>query len=98
MGRNGEVHVHYIDASGQPMRVMGMKEMSIRLGDGEFTQHPVIMVEGLPMEVLLGMDFILHNGCILYPAAGEIVVRSKPGMTLPLQGKNADSEEMYHSV
>ena len=73
-----------IDASGHPMRVMGMKMTSIRLGDGEFT-HPVIVVEGLPMEVLLGMDFILQNGCVLDPAEGKIIVRSKPGMTL--QGK-----------
>ena len=75
-----------IDASGHPMRVMGMKMMSIRLGDGEFT-HPVIVVEGLPMEALLGMDFILQNGCVLDPAEGKIIVRSKPGMTLTLQGK-----------
>ena len=68
------------------MRVMGKKVASIRLGDGEFT-HPVIVVEGLPMEALLGMDFILKNGCVLDPAAGKIVVRSKPGMTLPVQGK-----------
>ena len=40
-----------IDASGYPMRVMGMKVTSLRLGDGEFT-HPVIVVEGSPMEAL----------------------------------------------
>ena len=75
-----------IDASGHPMRVVGMKVASIRLGNGEFT-HPVIVVEGLPMEALLGMDFIVLNGCVLDPAEGKIVVRSKPGMTLPLEGK-----------
>ena len=82
MGRNREL----IDASGHPMRVMGMKMTSIRLGDGEFT-HPVIVVEGLPMEALLGIDFILQNGCVLDPAEGKIIVRSKAGMTLTLQGK-----------
>ncbi|KAL5502934.1 hypothetical protein EMCRGX_G009794 [Ephydatia muelleri] len=65
---------------------MGMKMTSIRLGDGEFT-HPVIVVEGLPMEALLGIDFILQNGCVLDPAEGKIIVRSKAGMTLTLQGK-----------
>ena len=73
-----------VDASGNLMRVMGTKVASIRLGEGEFT-HPVIVVDKLPMEALLGMDFILQNGCILDPAAGKIRVRSKPGMTLPLQ-------------
>ena len=82
-----------IDASGHPMRVMGMKVTSIRLGDGEFT-HPVIVVEGLPMEAHLGMDFILQNGCVLDPAAGKIVVGSKPGMTLPLQGKAPKCDTM----
>ena len=85
-----------IDASGHPMRVMGMKVTSLRLGDGEFT-HPVIVVEGSPMEALLGMDFILQNGCVLDLAAGKIVVRSKPGKTLPLQGK-APKCGMHHCV
>ena len=39
------------------------------------------------MEALLGMDFILQNGFVLDPTAGKIVVRSKPGITLQLQGK-----------
>ena len=45
-----------IDASGHPMRVMGIKMTSIRLGDGEFT-HPVIVVEGIPNGGALGDGF-----------------------------------------
>ena len=61
------------------MKVIGMKEVIITLGEGEFTRA---VVDDLPMEALLGMDFILLNECILDPAKGRMEIRSKQGMTV----------------
>ena len=43
------------------------KECSNKTGQEEF-HHPVIVVDKLPMEELLGLDFIQVHGCVLDPA------------------------------
>ena len=77
-------------ASGEPLVVKGARNAVIRLGREEF-HHPVIVVDKLPMEALLVLDFIQAHGCVLDPAQGDCFVKSR-GVTLPLQQKQKCSE------
>ena len=85
-----------VSASGEPLMVKGARNAVIRLGREEF-HHPVIVVDKLPMEALLGLDFIQAHGCVLDPAQGDCFIKSR-GVTLPLQQKQKCSESQGSSL
>ena len=56
--------------------VKGARNAVIRLGRQEFHQ-PVIVVDKLPMEAFLRLEFIQAHGCVLDPAQGDCFVKSR---------------------
>ena len=85
-----------VSFSGEPLMVKGARNAVIRLGREEF-HHPEIVVDKLPMEALLGLDFIQAHGYVLDPAQGDCFIKSR-GVTLPLQQKQKCSESQGSSL
>lgn len=65
-----------VSASGEKLQVEGTDVLSVKLGTEVF-QHPFIVVKDLPMEALLGADFIESNHCILDLANKECMFKDR---------------------
>ena len=65
-----------VSTSGERLQVVGTDVLSVKLGTEVF-RHPFIVVKDLPMEALLGADFIESNHCILDLANKECMFKDR---------------------
>ena len=47
--------------------------------------HPVVIVDGLAMEALLGLDFVTLNGCVLDIPQRKIIIKHRKEMVVPME-------------
>lgn len=72
------------NASGKPLQVCGTGKAQITLG-GKLFLHPVVIVDGLAMEALLGLDFIKSVGCILDIPQRKLIIKHRKDMVVPME-------------
>lgn len=65
-----------VSASGEPLVVKGARNAVIRLDREEF-HHPIIVVDKLPMEALLGLDFIQAHAVFLIQLKETVLSRAE---------------------
>ncbi|XP_064631659.1 uncharacterized protein LOC135489953 [Lineus longissimus] len=81
-----EVDASLQSATGEELKILGMADVPLGLGSSQFS-HPVVVVENLAHECLLGSDFLQAQGCsidyrtaTLEVAGNEVPLRNQQGV------------------